>query len=297
MKLIASGVANWAGTFSFRNLFDTHISAQLLGYEQLGLDALLERLSGIAHSKRRQRDDWSRRPLAVEQLEYAAMDTHHLLQLRDLLEQQLRDKGRLSWAREEFEYLAEMETQEREFDREGFRRIKGSRELPLQQLAVLRALYLLRDRYARELDVPPFKVMNNSVLMELAHRPPRSPREMFNRPGVSFRVARRFGGEIFRAIERARAEDPSSLTLPARSAGKTPSREAKIRLEELRRWRRAKAEALRLHVGVIFPGTLLEILASFPPANPTELEGVTGMRRWRVQEFGNEILEILHHTP
>ncbi|MBZ5497607.1 MAG: HRDC domain-containing protein [Acidobacteriia bacterium] len=284
-------------SFSFRNLFDTHIAAQLLGYEQLGLDALLERLSGIAHSKRRQRDDWSRRPLAVEQLEYAAMDTHHLLQLRDLLEQQLRDKGRLSWAREEFEYLAEMETQEREFDREGFRRIKGSRELPLQQLAVLRALYLLRDRYARELDVPPFKVMNNSVLMELAHRPPRSPREMFNRPGVSFRVARRFGGEIFRAIERARAEDPSSLTLPARSAGKTPSREAKIRLEELRRWRRAKAEALRLHVGVIFPGTLLEILASFPPANPTELEGVTGMRRWRVQEFGNEILEILHHTP
>ena len=39
----------------------------------------------------------------LEQLEYAAMDTHHLLHLRDVLEEQLREKDRLSWAQEEFE--------------------------------------------------------------------------------------------------------------------------------------------------------------------------------------------------
>jgi ribonuclease D len=282
--------------FSFKNLFDTHIAAQLMGYEQLGLDALLEKLLGIAHSKRRQRDDWSRRPLAPEQLEYAAMDTHHLLQLRDLLEQQIQAKGRLSWAREEFESLAELEAEGKEFDPEGFRGIKGSRDLPLQQLAVLRALYLLRDRYARALDVPPFKVMNSSVLMELANHPPRSPREMFNRPGVSFRVARRFGGEIYRAIERARSEDPSPLAQPARISGKAPSRQAKARLEELRRWRRTKAEELQLPVGVVFPGTLLEILASFPPPDLAALESIVGMRRWRAQESGGDILRILHQS-
>ncbi len=280
--------------FAFKNLFDTHVAAQLMGYEQLGLDALLEKLLGIAHSKRRQRDDWSRRPLAPEQLEYAAMDTHHLMQLRDLLEQQIREKGRLAWAREEFESLAELETQEKEFDAEGFRRIKGSRNISLQQLAILRALYLLRDRYAREMDVPPFKVLNNSVLVELAQKPPRTPREMFKRPGISFRVARRFGGEIYRAIENARSEDSASLALPARNAGKAPSREATARLEELRRWRHVKAEELQLPVGVIFPGTLLEMLAAFPPADLAELEASPGMRHWRTHEFGSEILDIIH---
>jgi ribonuclease D len=279
--------------FSIKNLFDTHLAAQLLGYEQLGLDALLERLLGIAHSKRRQRDDWSRRPLVPEQLEYAAMDTHHLLQLRDLLEAQLEEKGRLSWAQEEFRALAGLETAEREFDPEGFRHIKGSRELTLQQLAVVRALYLLRDRYAREMDVPPFKVVNNSVLLDLARRPPQSAREMFRRSGISFRVARRFGVEIFRTIEKARSEDPASLVLPARSANKAPPREAKARLELLRVWRRAKAEQLQLHVGVVFPGNLLEALALFPPADLDALQAVAGMRNWRVREFGEEVLRVL----
>jgi ribonuclease D len=283
--------------FLFMNLFDTHIAAQLLGYEQLGLDALLEKLLGIVHSKRRQRDDWSRRPLAPEQLEYAAMDTRHLLQLRDLLEEQLRAKGRLSWAQEEFRSQAESESGEREFDPEGFRRIKGTRDLSQQQLAVVRALYLLRDRYAREMDVPPFKVMNNSILVELASHPPRSPREMVKRPGISYRVAHRFAAEIFRTIERAGAEDPVFLALPARNTGKPPSREAKARLENLRRWRLTKAEQYQLPVGVVFPGTLLEMLAASPPADMHALQSFAGMRLWRVQEFGEEVLQVLHTEP
>jgi len=279
--------------FSFRNIFDTHIAAQFLGHEQLGLDALLEHVLGITHSKRRQRDDWSHRPLAAEQLAYAAMDTHYLLKLRDELEQQLRAAGRLAWALEEFSALCGQAPPEREFDPQGFRRIKGSRELSLLQLSVLRNLYLLRDRLARELDVPPFKVMNNTVLMDLTRHPPRSPGEMFKRPGISFRVARKYAKEICRTIESARSEDPAPLALPARSRGKAPSREARVRLEALRRWRRAKAEAYGLHVGVLFPGALLEALASIPPADLGGMERVIGMRSWRSREFGTEILGLL----
>jgi ribonuclease D len=280
-------------SFSFTSIFDTHIAAQLLGCNLLGLDTLLESFLGITHSKRRQRDDWSHRPLAPEQLEYAAMDTHHLLQLRDLLDRHLRDKGRISWAQEEFRFLAEQESGERDFDPEGFRRIKGSRDIPMQQLAVLRALYLLRDRYAREMDIPPFKVVNNSVLLDLASHPPGSPREMFKRPGISFRVARRFGGEIYQTIKRAQAADPSFLAQPARNSTKPPSREARALLEDLRLWRRAKAEELQLPVGVVFPGALLELLASFPPPDLSALRDMAGMRLWRAQQFGEEILCIL----
>ncbi len=279
--------------FAFANIFDTHVAAQLLGYEFLGLGALMEQLLGIYHSKRRQRDDWSQRPLASEQLEYAAMDTHHLLRLRDALESELREKGRMDWALEEFETAAAIERPEKEFDTEGFRRIKGSRELGLQDQVVLRALYLLRDKIARKLDVPPFKVLNNSVLIELVRRPPASPREMFNRSGISYRVARRFSSDILKTIAEARRQDPSFLEIPARVSWKPPSRAAKLRLEALKHWRQEKAHQLNLHVGVVFPANVLENLAEAPPADTQELADLPGMRRWRAREFGQELLELL----
>ncbi len=280
--------------FVFANIFDTHVAAQLLGHEFLGLSTLMERLLGIHHSKRRQRDDWSHRPLATDQLDYAAMDTHHLLRLRDALELELRKKRRLNWAREEFEIAAATERSGKEFDTEGFRRIKGSHQLSPQDQAVLRALYLLRDKIARKLDVPPFKVMNNSVLMDLVQRPPKAPREMFKRRGISYRVARKFSADILGAIAEARSQDPSILDTPMRNDWRPPGRLAKQRLELLRQWRHAKAKELELHVGVVFPANLLENLSVAPPADMESFASLPGMRQWRVREFGEEILRLLH---
>jgi ribonuclease D len=282
--------------FQFRNLYDTHLAAQLLGYEQLGLGVLLEKFLGVVHSKGRQRDDWSRRPLEREQLEYAATDTHHLLELRDLLQAELEAKERLEWALEEFEVSAAASPPGREFDPEGFRRIKGSRDLRLRELAVLRALYLLRDRCARELDLPPFKVLNDSVLVDLARHPPASAQALIGRRGLSYRVTRRFSGEIFRTIEEARAQDASFLVLPRRPPFKPPSREGRQRLERLKAWRAAKGRELGLHVGVVFPGWLLDTLAASPPSDLVELERLEGMRRWRARLFGCEILELVSKT-
>lgn len=285
--------------FSFKNIFDTHVAAQLLGCRFLGLDVLMEQFLGVLHSKRRQRDDWSHRPLAAEQLEYAAMDTFHLLRLRDSLEADLRQKGRLRWAREEFEVAAAVERSDREFDPEGFRRIKGSGDLPPRHLSVLRALYLFRDKVARLLDVPPFKVMNNAVLLDLARRPPRSPREVFARKGISYRVARKFSGEILRTIAEAQRRDPPLPEKPAPNNWKPPDKEARRRLEALKAWRHSAAEKLDLHVGVVFPADLLENLAAAPPEDLQGLAGRPGMRRWRVREFGEEVLRLLHQpgTP
>jgi ribonuclease D len=282
--------------FAFANIFDTHMAAQLLGYEYLGLSAMMEMLLGIHHSKRRQRDDWSQRPLVAEQLEYAAMDTHHLLQLRDVLESELKQKGRLSWAQEEFAVAAANERPEKEFDAEGYRRIKGNRDLAIQDQVVLRALYLFRDAAARKLDVPPFKVLNNSVLLDLAVRSPQSVQELFKRSGISYRVARKFGTDILNVIAEARQQDPAILELPPRSNGKPPNRAAKHRLEKLKQWRLGKSVELNLPVGVVFPANLLELLAIAPPLDLEGFINFPGMRRWRVQEFGQEILQKLKES-
>ena len=281
--------------FAFVNIFDTHIAAQLLGYEFLGLSTLMEEFLGVHHSKRRQRDDWSRRPLEIEQLNYAAMDTHHLLQIRDLLEAELRLKGRLGWAQEEFEIAASAGRREKEFDPEGFRRIKGNRDLSLQDQVVLRALFLFRDEVARKMDVPPFKVLNNSVLLDLAQRPPVSPEELNRRSGVSSRVARKHSGSIVSIITQARKQDVSILEAPPRNNWKSPGRAARLLLEALRLWRNEKAKELGLQIGVIFPASLLEHVAATPPANMRELAALPGMRQWRVQEFGAELLQLLQN--
>ncbi|MBN2319762.1 MAG: HRDC domain-containing protein [Acidobacteria bacterium] len=280
--------------FSFRNVFDTHIAAQLLGYEFLGLSALMEDLLGIHHSKRRQRDDWSRRPLKSEQLEYAAMDTYHLLRLRDTLAMELKQKGRQNWASEEFETAVAVERPPKEFDPEGFRRIKGCRDLSSQEQTVLRALYILRDSIARELDVPPFKAMNNSVMIDLVRKPPRNTKEMFNRSGISYRIARKYSSDILDTIRGARQQDPVPLQPPVRNNWKPLSQETKHRMNALKDWRKSKAKELDLHIGVVFPANLLENLAETPPADLKELQNLSGMRQWRVQEFGEELLGLLH---
>ena len=282
--------------FSFANIFDTHLAGSLLGYEFLGLGALMETLLGVHHPKGCQRDDWSRRPLLAEQLEYAAMDTHHLLRLRDALEEELRLKDRMQWAMEEFAAVAAAaaERSEKEFDSEGFRRIKGFHTLDVRKRLALRALYLFRDEAARKLDAPPFKVMNNSVLADLARRPPMSVQELFKRPGVSFRVARRFGAELVALITSAGEADPAVLDLPPRPATKPPNRTARRSLELLKKWRQLKSEELKLPVGVVFPANLLESLTAAPPTNLDEFMAFPGIRRWRVKEFGQEILETLH---
>ena len=280
--------------FTFTNIFDTHLAGSLLGYEFLGLGAMMETLLGIHHSKGCQRDDWSMRPLLAEQLEYAAMDTHHLLSLRDALEKELLRKNRLEWALEEFAETAAAERAEKEFDPEGFRRIKGFHTLDVRKRLVLRTLYLFRDEAARKFDAPPFKVMNNSVLADLARRPPLSVQELFKRPGVSYRVARKFGAEIMDLIAAAGEEDPMVLDLPPRAAAKPPGRAARHSLELLKKWRQCKAEELKLSVGVIFPANILENLAAAPPADFDEFLAFPGMRRWRALEFGREILQTLH---
>jgi len=280
--------------FSFTNIFDTHLAGSLLGYEKLGLGIMMETLIGVHHPKGCQRDDWSRRPLLAEQLEYAAMDTHHLLNLRDALEKELQRKSRLEWAREEFAETAAAERSGKEFDQEGFRRIKGFHSLDMRKRLTLRALYLFRDEAARKLDAPPFKVMNNSVLVDLTRRPPSSAQELFKRPGVSYRVARKFGAEIVDLIASAGDGDPAILDITPHTSMKPPGRTVRHLLELLKKWRQVKAEELKLHVGVIFPANLLENLAAAPPTNMDELMAFPGIRRWRAREFGLDILQTLN---
>ena len=149
-------------------LEDTQVMAQLLGEPRTGLAALLEKELGLELDKRYQRADWGRRPLSRPMLAYAAADTAFLEALNERLRSRLEALGRWSWAEEEFRRLEAVRHTPAEPDPLAFERIKGVRRLRGGARDRAHALWAWRDAEARRLNVPPFKVLGNRQLLELA---------------------------------------------------------------------------------------------------------------------------------
>jgi ribonuclease D len=278
------------------NLFDTMISAQLLGYPAVGLGALVERHFDVKLSKDQQRTDWSRRPLRPVQTEYAAADVLYLVELSRLVEKELRAKKRLEWAREEFASLEARSWPEREFDELGYLRIKGAKKLSARELAVLRELFLMRDRRARQIDRPPFKVLGNGTLLELALNPARSRRTLAKRKGITDLVVRRMGNELIEAIERGQEgpEHPPLEKKPSHGNGrKRLDRHGERRLDQLKRWRAQRASDLEMDPGVFCPNAGLEAIAWANPSQPVELAKIGPVKGWWAREFGAEAIEAM----
>jgi ribonuclease D len=283
--------------FQFANLFDTMICAQLLGYPSVGLAALAERHFGVRLPKDEQRSDWSSRPLRESQLAYAAADVTHLIPLTERLEAELRRASRWEWALEEFETLAHRQWPEREFDKLGYLRIKGARALDPEALAILRELYWMRDRRARQVDRPPFKILGNRTLIEIAQQAPESDADLAKIKGMTELMLRRLARDVVGAVSRGKKRKHGPVPRGDGSGRRRMDRPAERRLAALKRWRGERARELALDPGVLCPNSALEAMAVRNPARVEELRDVAGLKGWFVREFGREIVKELAAAP
>jgi ribonuclease D len=279
--------------FQFANLFDTMICAQLLGYPSVGLAALAERHFGVRLPKDEQRSDWSSRPLRDSQLAYAAADVTHLIALAERLEAELKRASRWEWALEEFETLAHRSWPEREFDKLGYLRIKGARALGAEGLAILRELYWMRDRRARQVDRPPFKILGNRTLIELAEQAPETDADLAKIKGMTELMLRRLARDVLGAVARGKKRKHGPVPKGDGSGRRRMDRPAERRLAALKRWRAERARELALDPGVLCPNSALETMAVHNPARVEDLRGVAGLKGWLVREFGREIVKEL----
>jgi ribonuclease D len=181
-------------------IFDTMIAARRLGSRELGLAALVGAHFGVRLTKEHQRADWGRRPLSRDQLRYAALDTHFLLPLHDILSRGLAEAGAADEARREFDRIAAARAHARVFDPEGWRKLKGARELDPAGKLVLRALWIAREDRAAAIDKPPFKVVPETALVELARRRPADEAGVRAIPGITPRVMERAGDAILQVL-------------------------------------------------------------------------------------------------
>jgi len=278
-------------SFRFANLFDTMISAQLLGYPSVGLAGIAERHCDVKLPKDEQRSDWSRRPLTAKQMSYAAADVLYLTELADILSKELRKAKRMKWAEEEFETLTTREWPDRDFDDLGYLRIKGARKLDPKGLSVLKQLYLMRDARARSMDRPPFKVIGNRTLLEIAEQRPTKLSDLSNIKGITDLLVRRFGREIVDAVKEGRGKEHGPI--PKLTSGRRRmDRSGDRRLAALKTWRSKRAPELSMDPGVLCPNSALEAIAWKDPASASDLEGLPELKRWFVREFGKEVATV-----
>lgn len=276
--------------FEFSNLFDTMIAARVLGWERFGLGTILEERYGVRVDKSHQRADWGRRPLPPHLLRYARMDTHYLLDLRDELHADLAAANRLEEARELFQEVSQAEWNGSGFDPEGYWRINDARTLSPREMAVLRELYLLREKQAETRDVPVFKVMGDKSLVALAQAAPRSLKELRHVPGISEIQVKRFGVGILKAVKRGL--DSAPPTLPRRS-GPRPDDDVLRRYDALHTWRKERGLERGVASDVIISKDALWELAYKAPQTLEELAEIEALGPWRTEKYGDEILRVL----
>lgn len=275
--------------FAFARVFDTMLAARILGWPQVGLAALLEQHFGVVLDKRAQLTDWGQRPLSPSQLSYARLDSHYLLELRELLMRELRARGRWREAQEAFSSLPEIQYTEKPFDPEGFWRMKGARDLRPVELAVLRELYLWRNEQSRTLDRPPFKVLGDDALILLSQKQPQRLADLPLRP----HQAERWGKAVLGAIARGRTTPPPAQPGRSQNGNGRPDPTVLARFERLRAWRTQRAADRGVDADIVLTNEALMGIARAAPANLEALAALGIMGDWKCEEYGADVLRTL----
>ncbi len=272
--------------FEFRNLFDTMQAARVLGYPAVGLDTLLAEKFQMKIDKRYQKADWGARPLTLAQIAYARQDTHYLFILRDLMETELREKDRWELALEDFARACKVDDAKEKLNGSSWKRFGSRKGVSLRELTVLSALCHSRDHIAEKLDRPPFKVIDDNLLLEIAKRMPEKDVDLAD-IGLSAKQIHMWGGEMLAAARRGAAAPLVKLEQPKR-----PSDAVLRRIEKLKAWRKKVAQEIKVESDIVLPKLYLGLFAEHPPKTLGELEEAMKESPRRFQLYGMQILGL-----
>lgn len=276
------------------NVRDTSVLARFLGRTATGLSSLLQSELGVTIDKAFQQHDWARRPLRPEEVEYLLGDVRSLEALERKLAAEAAERGIADEVAEEVLYKLATGLAPPADRGPAYLRVKGAEKLPPLALATLRHLVEAREAVAEQWDVPPFKVVGNDVLLDLATRRPRSPREIAGARGMSHRarsIAARLADAIARGIEDGAPPDAPAAREPR--PARAEAQALKKREARLTAFRRSEARARGVDEQVVLPGHCLHDLADANPVDRDGLARVPGLGACRVARYEAALLGAL----
>lgn len=276
-------------------LFDTQIAARFLGQRETGLAALLQEKLGVALEKKHQKKDWSVRPLPPAMLAYAVQDTCHLIRLSGLLEREIREKDRAFCVEEECERLCRVRPAPQD-ESPLFLRVKGAGRLDPRGLAVLETLLKWREEMARARDLPPFKILGNEPILEIARRRPGCEGDLEGIHGLSAGQARRLARSILSKTDQALKLPEGELPKFPRTDRKPIPAQVSRRVNALKEWRERRSKEMGLESSLVCTNAQIEALAFACPTRRRDLEEIDALRNWQKKLFGGEICSILKNV-
>ncbi len=150
-----------------KKLFDTELGGRIAGLPRVGLGPLLESLMEVSLAKEHSAADWSQRPLPQEWLNYAALDVELLVELREKVYGLLASANKWEWAREEFQAILDAPPPPPRVD--PWRRTSGMHKIKKRnQLAIVRALWTVRNDIAQEVDISQGRLLSDAAIVEIA---------------------------------------------------------------------------------------------------------------------------------
>jgi ribonuclease D len=293
-------------------LFDTELGGRIAGLPRVGLGPLLETLMGVSLAKEHSAADWSKRPLPIEWLNYAALDVELLVELRDKVYQLLLAAGKWEWAQEDFASIISAPAPAPRID--PWRRTSGMHKIKKRlHMAVVRELWQARNRLAQELDISPGRLLTDAAISEIALASENTP--LLTRKHLE-KVLRPIGlrARWFENSELWISAIASALALPEDQWPEARSKSDA--LPPIKLWRerfperyapltharfnlQVRAEELSIPLeNLITPELVRRICWSPPEGSVSEALLALGARRWQT-EIASPILEaaLLEKEP
>ena len=272
-------------------IFDTQVAAALLGHgDSIGYSRLVEEMLKVKLSKGESRTHWERRPLSQRQLDYALNDVLYLEELRDLLGEKLRKRGREGWLEEELTFYQDGDLYRRE-PMTFYPRVKGAARLNRRELAILRILAAWREEEARRRDKPRKRIVSDDKLIEIARRKPVSIERLRESRGFHRKFIERNGKVILELV--ARGLDVSDRECPSRvnREGRDPA--LALALDLLDTFLKTRAKELDMSPAYLASrGDLYDLVKSRVDGGdaPAALRVLCG---WRRKLVGEDLLGFL----
>jgi ribonuclease D len=273
-----------------RAAFDTQVAAAFCGYGlTISLLDLVRELAGVTLRKSQTVSDWSARPLTPKQIEYLVDDVHYLFPLADRLEALLAERGRATWASEEMRSLVDLRSY-RPDSRRLYLRVSGNARMTRRELGLLNELAVLRDRLARERNIPLKFVMPDDVLAGLVGLRPHSVEELSQLRRLDSGIKKHYGPQIVEAIARGEALPDDDLPQRApRPLG--AQREALVATMAV--LVNAVAAENDLPTTLLLPRNALERIARETPASAAEVNAALNLAPWRRGLIVEPLWELL----
>ena len=188
-------------------VFDTQLAAAVLGYNhQISYADLVQQITGVTLDKKHTRANWLRRPLSLDELDYAMDDVRHLKAVYEALKQKLDSTRRSSWIEKDLRAMSDPESYQ--VDRaQLWKRLKGVLKLKHEKLQIASDLCRWREDLAQQQNRPRRWIAKDDALIEIARQKPEDFEALAGIHELSEKTARRHGDELLKIVAHAETVD------------------------------------------------------------------------------------------